>query len=205
MLISAIVICRNSLEFINSCIESICIQTLPLDEIIIIDGNSTDGTTEFIRSRQNLTLFSQNGEGIANARNQGIKASRGDLIAFLDADDVWSHNKLELQYLHLQRNQALQAVGCTLVKTNEHCDKTWTAMTPGGFLFRKEVFEQFGDFNEQMLVAQDHEWFKRSIKSGLKYEILPETLLTKTIHGNNISLIKNDIYLRELMSMFRLK
>ena len=200
--ISVVVICRNARIFIEQCIESIRSQTLPADEIIVIDGHSTDGTWDWLQQQPDLHLILQEGEGIADARNTGIERSTGDLIAFLDADDFWPANKLFVQLMTLQLNPTLEAVTGYLQKYGEH-NTRHLAMTPGGFLFRREVFERYGSFRNRWKVACDHEWFLRTKRLHMNTEEIPDVVVYKTMHGNNISVMHKKLYRNEMIAILR--
>ncbi len=189
------------MEFIGSCIKSILDQDHPSDEIIAVDGGSTDGTVEYLAQFGKVVIIHQNGVGIANARNQGIRASKGELIAFIDADDCWTNRKLRIQHEILRAHSEIEATGGHLAKSDER--ESVPAMTPGGFLFRRKVFDHYGLFNERWEVAADHEWFLRAIRQGITYNIVPDTLLIKRIHKNNLSILHKKKYREEMMNIFR--
>lgn len=203
MLISTIIICRNARPFIESCVASIRGQAGNEVELVAIDGHSQDGTLEWLRQQADIRTYTQQGTGIANARNEGLKASSGDYISFLDADDAWMPHKLNQQRLLLQQNTTLQAVTGQLIKSNDVHETTWVAMTPGGFLFRREVFEEFGLFNEQWQVASDHDWLIRAIRNGLRYQVQADTVLIKGMHDRNLSVLQKKRYRAEMMTIMR--
>ncbi|GAB4040476.1 glycosyltransferase [Spirosoma gilvum] len=203
MLISTIIICRNAQPFLATCVASIRQQTQLPDELLVVDGASQDGTMEWLHQQPDVTIISQTGRGIANARNTGISAANGEYIAFLDADDTWEPQKLARQFALLRQNQALQAVTGHLTKSNDPEKTEWVAMTPSGFLFTRKVFDQFGLFNENWTVASDHEWFIRAIRQGLLYEVIPEVVVQKGIHDQNLSITKRKRYRSEMMTIMR--
>jgi glycosyltransferase involved in cell wall biosynthesis len=88
-------------------IESVIAQTVPVDEIIVVDDGSLDGTAEAIRSRygSRVAVFTQENAGVSAARNRGIREARCEWIAFLDSDDRWLPTKVERQ------SEALAALG----------------------------------------------------------------------------------------------
>ena len=98
MKISAIIPAYNSQDFILDAIKSIQNQTHPIDEIIVIDDGSTDNTQQLIQSQtKNIIYLKQDNQGPSAARNAGIKLAKGDWIAFLDADDQWTSDRIEKQ------------------------------------------------------------------------------------------------------------
>jgi len=104
-MISAIITGFNYACFLPGAIESVLAQTHVPDEIIVVDDGSTDNTAEVVgryADRGVRYIFRQNG-GVSAARNTGIRASKGDLIAFLDGDDRWLPEKTALQLAHFER------------------------------------------------------------------------------------------------------
>ncbi len=98
MKVSAIIPAYNSAEFIKDAIISIQKQTLPVEEIIVVDDGSTDFTQQAVNSiTGNIRYIKQVNQGPSAARNTGIKAANCDWIAFLDADDQWTKQKQEKQ------------------------------------------------------------------------------------------------------------
>jgi len=98
--ISVIIPLYNKQDEIENCLQSICMQSVLPNEVIIINDGSTDKSLERVYSFRNKTnlnirIYSHNNKGPAASRNRGIKISRNDLIAFLDADDSWEKYYLE--------------------------------------------------------------------------------------------------------------
>jgi glycosyltransferase involved in cell wall biosynthesis len=100
-LISVIIPAYNCSKLIPNAIESVLGQTYSNLELIVVDDGSTDNTAEIILNyknyNNNMKYIYQNNGGVSKARNTGIKQSVGEYIAFLDADDIWDKNKLEIQ------------------------------------------------------------------------------------------------------------
>ncbi|HEY7532077.1 MAG TPA: glycosyltransferase family A protein [Nitrospiraceae bacterium] len=97
-LITVIIPAYNCGSIIRCAIESVLDQTYGNRELIVVDDGSTDGTPEVVRDyKDRLTYVRQENGGVSRARNTGIRKSNGEYIAFLDADDVWEKDKLEIQ------------------------------------------------------------------------------------------------------------
>jgi len=96
--VSVIIPAYNSSKYLKNAIDSVRNQTFENYEIIIVDDGSTDNTRYLVREYKNDVkyLYQENG-GVAKARNTGIMNASGDYLAFLDADDVWLPQKLEMQ------------------------------------------------------------------------------------------------------------
>ncbi|QFU23436.1 glycosyltransferase [Shewanella eurypsychrophilus] len=88
--ISVVIPLYNKAQYIERAIDSIAKQTIAVDEIIIVDDGSTDGSAEIVASRfPKVTLIRQVNQGVSVARNTGIEHANTEFIAFLDADDYW--------------------------------------------------------------------------------------------------------------------
>ncbi|GJD50023.1 Undecaprenyl-phosphate 4-deoxy-4-formamido-L-arabinose transferase [Methylobacterium crusticola] len=111
--VSIVVPAYNAERFIARTLDSALAQDYASTEIIVVDDGSTDRTAEIVESYRaadaRIRLISTENQGVAAARNTGIAASRGSLVAFLDADDLWARNKLRLQVGALQDNPAAAA------------------------------------------------------------------------------------------------
>ena len=102
MKISAVIPAYNNAAFIAEAITSILIQSMPVYEIIVVDDGSSDNTFAVVSGfMANIRYHKQDNRGPAAARNQGIKMARGDWIAFLDADDQWTPDKIKKQLIAL--------------------------------------------------------------------------------------------------------
>lgn len=118
-LISIIIPTYNRANLIKRSIESVEKQSFKNYEIIIVDNNSTDNTEFIVKKFSSLPIkyfVVDNNNNIAKARNYGIMKANGNLIAFLDSDDYWEHNKLELCYKKI--NQGFDLVFHNLKITN---------------------------------------------------------------------------------------
>jgi len=98
--VSAVIPTYNRREQVIKAIESVLAQTVPVDEIIVVDDGSTDGTADTVRNRfgTRVRLFTQKNTGVSAARNRGIGEAQAEWIAFLDSDDVWFPTKIERQF-----------------------------------------------------------------------------------------------------------
>ena len=104
--ISVIIPSFNREKTIERCLDSVINQTYPAFEIIVVDDGSEDQTLNIIKEKyvNRVRVISQNHKGAQAARNKGIKAACGEYISFLDSDDEWVPNKLELQVNELIKN-----------------------------------------------------------------------------------------------------
>jgi len=111
MKISAVIPTYNSAKFITSAIASIHAQTVPIDEIVIVDDGSTDDTERVVAGlKGNIVYYKQSNQGPSVARNKAIEIATGDWIALLDADDQWTPNKTKLQISALNITPSLHFI-----------------------------------------------------------------------------------------------
>ncbi len=96
-LISVIIPTYNRLELLKLTLESVRNQTFGDFEIIVVDDGSSDGTGEWLSRQDDLITLRQKNAGIATSRNNGIAAAKGEWVAFLDHDDLWAQDKLQIQ------------------------------------------------------------------------------------------------------------
>jgi glycosyltransferase involved in cell wall biosynthesis len=112
-LVSVIIPVFNVEKYVEQTIQSVLDQTYPAVEIIIVNDGSTDMSLDKIglfEKDQKIKIISQENTGVSSARNKGMEFVKGDFIAFLDADDVWLPNNLELKIKMLIDNPSVDWV-----------------------------------------------------------------------------------------------
>ncbi len=212
--VSVIVPVRNAMPYLPEAIAAILAQSISPVEILVVDGNSTDGTRETVATHPQLRMLEQQGQGLAAARNTGLAAARGNYIAFLDADDLWPADSLALRLEHLARRPtSLGVIGqverflqpgtpLPAAYSNGWLDRPAVGYTPGALLAHRRLFELVGSFDERLTVGCDSEWFTRLLDGGALFDALPEVVLRKRIHAANLSSAV-ERYRRELLTITR--
>lgn len=122
ILVSVVMPVYNGERFIGEAIQSVLVQKVPL-ELIIIDDNSEDGTREqiqsFCKDERVIYILNEKNLGVAASRNRGMELARGKYIAFLDADDYWTKDKLEKQTMLMEEKHCvLSSTGRELMDEN---------------------------------------------------------------------------------------
>jgi glycosyltransferase involved in cell wall biosynthesis len=188
-LVSVIIPAYNCERFIAEAVESVKQQDYEPIEIIIIDDGSTDGTSSCVkRLGEDICYLYQSNRGPAAARNSGIRVAKGEVIAFLDADDYWPKNKLKIQMARMNRDPEIEVVlgriQCTGLLTEadkrirfEGPDNTMINVCLGSGVFRNSVFNQVGLFDESLHHHEDHDWFLRARENGVSITILKDITL----------------------------
>jgi glycosyltransferase involved in cell wall biosynthesis len=111
-LVSAVITTYNYARFLPGAIEGVLGQTYPNVEVVVVDDGSTDATREVVSrySGRGVRYVFQDNAGPGPARNRGMEATQGPLVAFCDADDVWLPDKIATQLAHLRRHPELGLV-----------------------------------------------------------------------------------------------
>src|SRR4030095_10925317 len=119
-LVSVVIPAYNSERFVDEALESVLRQSHQRLEVIVVDDGSTDGTGARVRAYGNQVRYiHQVNAGVGAARNKGLAAATGDYIAFLDADDLWWPEKIELQLEIAARNPESGLIACDGVRFGE--------------------------------------------------------------------------------------
>ena len=110
-LVSVIIPVYNGEDFIREAVENVLSQKYPALEIIIINDGSTDGTEAIIKQLPvDIRYFTQDNSGPSAARNKGIRDASGEFITFLDADDLWPENNLNIMVDAMLRNPDMEVI-----------------------------------------------------------------------------------------------
>lgn len=197
--ISVIIPVYNGEALLKDAVASIqCQNHLPM-EIIVVDDGSTDGTERVAKSLEgNIHYIYQANKGAPAARNTGLKTTRGDVISFLDADDLWTERKLEVQLAHLARDPSVEIVlGYTqcvrFVETGEGDTKfekhqdSWPALSLGAAVFRKSAFDKIGLLDEDLPYNDDVDWYLRARELRLRMVIHQNVVQYYRRHERNMT------------------
>jgi glycosyltransferase involved in cell wall biosynthesis len=200
-LVSCIVPVHNGEKFLGAALDSIAEQRYRPLEILVVDDGSTDGTAGVVAaSGIDVRYVRQENAGGPAARNLGITLAEGAFVAFLDADDLWAPEKLDRQ---MARFTARRDLDISLA----HAQNFWMpevaverrnleghrrtqpvpGYTAGTLLARRELFSRLGLFNAAMRHGEQTEWFLRAREVGAVVEVLPDVLLHRRLHADNVS------------------
>lgn len=212
--ISCIVPAFNSAAYLREALESILAQTVTPLEIVVADDGSTDGTPELARSL-GTRVVEQDDRGPAATRNLGLGAARGELVAFLDADDRWHPRKLELQLEHLSSTPGLK-VSLTLARLfwsggleaeedryKDHPRNSVPGYATTTMLAPRSVFDEVGTFNESLWFTDATDWFVRARELAVPMEVLQQELTFHRMHRDNLTRRRSEASRREFLRIVK--
>jgi glycosyltransferase involved in cell wall biosynthesis len=156
-------------------------------EVIVVDDGSTDQTAEVARAfRPPVTVLVQQNAGAGAARNAGVAQARGVLLAFLDADDLWTPHALARLAGVLKADPGLDLVFGQVIEFRGAVESPPLAgMVVGATLIRRSSFDRVGGFRTDLRVGEFIDWGARARELGLKSAVLPEPVLRRRIHEEN--------------------
>lgn len=192
--VSVIIPTYNRAEYVTQAIDSVLAQTYTDYEIIVVDDGSTDKTREVLEPYMDkITYIYQENTGVSAARNRGIKAAKGDWVAFLDSDDEWLPEKLAVQMRAVENHPQLVAHTVNVDLSNYgnheqtsflHCGfplkdkegiikaplllhfKHRTIVMPQAVICRKDAAVQAGLFDESLSICEDYDFMCRIALQG---------------------------------------
>ncbi len=206
MMVSVVIPTYNCAAWLPACLESVFAQTWRDLEVIVVDDGSTDGTPETLRPwRERIRYIRQANAGVAAARNAGVKASSGPLVAFLDADDLWASRKIELQVAALgtEPDAGLVCSDFRIVRADGAVVESYFGER-GGYetgrvfsrlvrncftltstvILRRSLLDSLGAFDASISYCDDYNmWLRAALKS--RVAVVPEVLCTKRERPGN--------------------
>lgn len=216
-LISVIIPVYNAEEFIGQAIQSVLDQTRQAYEVIVIDDGSTDKTKEaLLPFMKCITYLAQSNLGPSAARNAGIRAAKGNLICFQDADDFWMPEKLKIQSDFMEANPEVAMVFSDHEEFNEHgivlssylsqkrkafpIIPSVPGIINGPFeklvienfistptvMLRRSCLEKTGLFDEEIWSVEDRDLWLR-ISASFPIACIPQIFCRRRFHKANIS------------------
>lgn len=187
----------NRADFLRESIHSVLSQTFADYELIVVDDGSSDHTEEVVREfpRIRYVACSEN-SGVSHARNLGIKLARGRYVCFLDSDDLWIKNKLEVQIRWMEAHADCQVCytdeiwirkGVRVNPMNKHRkysgdifshSLSLCIVSPSSVLMRSSLFDEVGLFDEGLPACEDYDlWLRISLKYPVHF--IAEKLIVK--------------------------
>lgn len=216
--ISVLIPVRNNIRFIRATLDSIFAQTVPPAEVIVVDDASDDGTSDLLAAYPDARLrhvLRTDARNIYSAWNHAVALARGDLLAFMSADDLWLPGKLAAQSAVMLARPELRYT-CTWFQgfidpdyppLPGHYREMRTDIQTGVLMettmTRRSLFDEYGGFLEDYEVSADVEWFARLKGRNAPYAIIEAVLTHKRMHDANTASRDPDLTRRELLKALR--
>jgi hypothetical protein len=196
-LVSVVIPVYNGARFIAEAVQSIVAQEYGSLEIIVVDDGSTDETAGIVaRLERDVRYVFQDNAGPGAARNRGIRDASGDLIAFLDADDLWAPGSLRFLLNRMLQDPDLDVVhGYARLFRDGASNGGMDFLNPeevfphyiGAGLYRRRAFEKAGLFEDRLRFSEDTEWYWRAAELGLRVERVQGITLMVRRHDDNMT------------------
>jgi glycosyltransferase involved in cell wall biosynthesis len=198
--VAVVIPVHNGERYLGEALDSVLSQTLAPANIIVVDDGSEDATSEVARRfGPRIDYVRQDRSGAASARNRGVAMTTNDLIAFLDADDVWLPDKLQRQMEALPQDRAAVMIFGRMVQfVSPDLDELSKAALefnpdpmPGPcastLLLRKRDFLRAGWFDPKLALGDFVEWYARARDAGIGELALDAVVCRRRLHQNNMS------------------
>ncbi|MDX2446184.1 MAG: glycosyltransferase [Desulfobacterales bacterium] len=195
-IVSVVIPTHNRGWVLKEAIESVLAQTFESFELIVVDDGSPDNTRALLDGYEDLVVLEQTNKGVSAARNRGIALAQGELIAFLDSDDLWLPEKLFAQVTFFQENP--DALICQTQETwirngqriypkSRHMKQSGLfferslelcLVSPSAVMIKKRLFETVGMFDEDLPACEDYDLWLR-INATIPIFLIDEALVIK--------------------------
>jgi glycosyltransferase involved in cell wall biosynthesis len=199
MMFTVITVVYNSISTIGNTIESVLSQTYTDYEYLIIDGNSTDGTSELISSYKDSRIkhIREKDKGIFDAMNKGIKLAKGQFLSLLNSDDIYSSNVVleSVNDIILKKSifperriliGKMNLVTTRGVKCHTPELKRWRyqmALNHPTWFVNKCIYDEIGDYDSHFRVSGDFDFAQRCILSNVMIEAIDLVMVDYSLSG----------------------
>ena len=213
-LVSCVIPVRDGARYIGAAIDSVLAQTHPSVEIIVVNNGSTDETPEVVRrfGDEVRMVTHERPRAIPIARMRGVHESEGEFVAFLDSDDLWCEERIERQLSHV-RTGDLEVSFCDIENFWEDGlegeAEQWRAAgrTRGSYLVttaltRRAVFDDV-PLPSELRHMDSASWILQLRESRIRMGRLPEVLVLRRRHANNLTRRRPDIAYDEVFDLLK--
>jgi glycosyltransferase involved in cell wall biosynthesis len=194
--VSVIIPTYNRRDFVREALASVMAQSVTEIEVVVVDDGSQDGTAAVVQEFAEVRYVWQPNRGVSAARNHGVTLSSGELIAFLDSDDLWQPRKLETQlsfFAHHPEALICQTEELWLrngIRVNPHHKHRKASgdifarslelclVSPSAVMMRRALFERFGGFDENLPACEDYDLWLR-LSACLPIALIPIPLVIR--------------------------
>ena len=212
--VSVVVPCYNAARYLAEALTSVLGQRPSPEEVIVIDDGSTDDSVAIAeRFGPSVRCVRQEQSGAAVARNHGVSLASGELMAFLDADDLWPEDSLASRLALLDGDHTLDMASGLVkqfispelpdeIRRTLVCPETTSrGRVAGSMLIRRHAFDKVGEFNPAFRIGEAVDWVARADAAGLRNGVADKVVLLRRVHTTNTTTRLRDAksdYLRVL-------
>lgn len=199
MKVSVIIAVYNGADRLRDAIASVQAQDLSPFEIIVVDDGSTDETPALIAEYGDaIRSFRQDHAGLSAAHNFALRQVRGEVIAFLDHDDLWPPHALATLANSLQSDRAIDIAVGRIAMQYERRDslsrdmrarllETHRPYMMQSLLIRRHVFDRIGYFDQRLTHGMDVDWYMRARDHGINFRPVSDVTVIYRIHEANMT------------------
>jgi len=216
-LISVIIPVFNAEKYVEEAIKSVLSQTYKNRELICINDNSTDSSLSVLESFEDKIILINNKDnfGTSESRNIGIRRAKGGFLAFIDNDDLWESNKLEVQMNHFNNNPNLDIsfsyMNCFIspelsedVKNLRYCPlHPIPGYIPSTMVVKRTSFDRVGYFDSRWKNGESVDWLFKAKEAGLNFGIVEDVLVQRRIHETNKGALASSTSKSEYLKIIR--
>lgn len=183
----------NAEEHLADALASVLAQTYRHLDVVVVDDGSTDRSVEIARSFDDARcrVIEQANAGAPAARNTGVAASHGEMLAFLDADDVWAPDKIDVQVraMAAQPDVAMVFGQYTSFSSGDAAvgDEPLPGYSLGTILAHRDRFREVGPLSTVWRVGDFIDWYGRAADLGLQHVMVAETVLLRRVHAGSLT------------------
>lgn len=197
-LLSVVIPAFNRELYLAEALESVLSQGHAALELIVVDDGSTDGTVAVARRFPGVRCISRGHGGAAAARNTGVAAAHGELLAFLDSDDIWVDGKIVRQIEVLRRapdaamvfgwvRQFLSPDAPDAVRARIICPpEPSPGRCCGTLMVTRDAMEWVGPFDETLGAGEFVDWYSRARFGDVREGMVEQVVLRRRLHGGNL-------------------
>jgi glycosyltransferase involved in cell wall biosynthesis len=190
--VTVIIPTYNRRDLVREAIASVTAQSYTDCEVIVVDDGSDDGTAEVVQQFARIRYIYQPNHGVSAARNAGVALAQGELLAFLDSDDLWQPRKLECQVALFDQDPGIQICQTDEmwirdgVRVNPHNKHRKTGgdifarslelclVSPSAVMMRRALFEELGGFDETLPACEDYDlWLRITTRLPVHFIEMP--------------------------------
>ncbi|MSO78742.1 MAG: glycosyltransferase [Acidimicrobiia bacterium] len=214
--VSVVMAVRDGERYLAEALESVLGQTARPGEVVVVDDGSTDSTLTVLASFGNaIRVVSQPPMGQAAAMNRGIEESTGELLAFLDSDDVWMLDALTCRLQRLHESDRPDGVFGSVAQfvspgIPEHERRFFRfdpeprpVPLPGTLLVHRAAFASVGKYDEGLRTGANLDWVSRARIAGMQLVSVPDVVLRRRLHDLNLGITMRGGARQDLLAVVR--